>query len=482
MGVATVLLLLTGFTGCGTSPPDPTPSTLPSPAPGSVKVVDMIPASLSGEENQDSEPFLSVHPLDPRKMAASAFTPNPGGPASGVAPLFVSEDGGNTWTLRNVVPSAGAVGTGDITHASTGGTAAKLYAGILRIPGNSLLNELMTLDFASSTPMTVQASRSQVDQPFVQAARIGVNDRIYVGNNDFNAAPRSATVDVSPDGGTTWKPVRVEPRNTAGQDGPSVRPTVARDGTVYAAYFGWRSFDGSIAISDVVVVRDDAGADTFRALKGPDGLPGRFVAQGVSIPWSNAPTLGQERIGSTLSIAADPNTSATIYVAWGDRAGTRDIYTIHVRRSTDGGTSWSTDLRAIVNATNVALAIANNGTVGLLYQQVVGSGSSSRWETRLEQTRDGFATTQSTALASVPADTPPPQFLPYIGDYAYVLAAGDEFRGVFSANNTPDPADFPQGVRYQRRVNATSKTLEDASGRSVAVSIDPFYFSSPVIR
>jgi hypothetical protein len=250
---------------------------------------------------------------------------------------------------------------------------------------------------------------------------------------------------------------------------------------VYAAYFGWRSFDGNVATSDVVVVRDDSAANTFQALVGSDGLPGRLVVQGVSIPWSNGPTLGQERIGSTLSIAVDPNNSSTVYVAWGDRVGT-DIYTIHVRRSTDRGISWSADLRVIANATNAALAIANNGTVGLLYQRVDGSGSGSRWETRLEQTRDAFTTTQNAVLASVPADTPAIQFLPYIGDYNYLLAVGDEFRGVFSANNTPDLANFPQGVKYQRRINATSKTLEDASGQSVASSIDPFYFSIPVVR
>src|SRR5439155_709710 len=293
MGFATLLLLLTILAGCGTTPTGQRPSTLPRPVASAVRVVDMIPASLSGEENQDSEPFLSVHPTDPRKMAASAFTPNPEGAASGVAPVFVSEDDGKTWSLRNIVPSAGSVGTGDITHASTGGTAAALYAGILRIPGDLLLNELMTLDFGSSTPMSVQASRTQIDQPFVQAARIGLNDRVYVGNNDLGTAPRTASVDVSLDGGTTWNSVRLEARDTAGQDGPSIRPALARDGTVYAAYFGWRSFDGSVATSDVVVMRDEAAATTFQALRGADGLPGRFVAQRVKIPWANAPTLGQ---------------------------------------------------------------------------------------------------------------------------------------------------------------------------------------------
>ena len=97
------------------------------------------------------------------------------------------------------------------------------------------------------------------------------------------------------------------------------------------------------------------------------------------------------------------------------------------------------------------------------------------------QSRDGFVTVQDLILASVPADTPVQQFLPYLGDYDYLLSVGNEFRGVFSANNSPDFANFPQGVTYQRAANFNTKALNDGSGNPVAVSIDPFYFSVPVI-
>src|SRR5229473_7953299 len=46
-------------------------------APTQVKVVDLIPSSLSGETNQDSEPFLAIQTANPQVMVASAFTPNP---------------------------------------------------------------------------------------------------------------------------------------------------------------------------------------------------------------------------------------------------------------------------------------------------------------------------------------------------------------------------------------------------------------------
>jgi hypothetical protein len=259
----------------------------------------MIPRSLSAETGQDSEPFLALHPTDPLLMAASAFTRNPGGAASTTAPIFVSNNGGANWTLQNIVPSQSM--TGDITQAfdEDGGD---LYAGILRRPGNLLLNALVTADFLAPTPMGVLEARTQVDQPFVQATSVGGTDRLYVDNNDFAAGPRSATVDVSLDGGATWTPVRIEARTTSGQDGPSIRPTVADDNTVYAAFFGWRRFVSGVITSDIVVVRDDnggAGTSPFQALAGTDGLPGRRVAQNRTIRFSNAPTLGQERIGST---------------------------------------------------------------------------------------------------------------------------------------------------------------------------------------
>src|SRR5205823_5995280 len=41
-----------------------------------VRVVDLVPLSLSGETWQDAEPFLALYDSNPKLMAASAFTPN----------------------------------------------------------------------------------------------------------------------------------------------------------------------------------------------------------------------------------------------------------------------------------------------------------------------------------------------------------------------------------------------------------------------
>src|SRR5437899_4100559 len=451
----------------------------------SIKVVNLIPASLSGETNQDSEPFLAVQTANPQVMVASAFTPNPVS-STGNAPVYVSQDGGSSWVLNAITPVQRM--TCDITHAIATGEnhpRGDLHAGTLACVASVTLDESETTDVSSGTAMSVQSTRSNVDQPFVRALAISNSDHIYVGVNDFNQPNgHTATVDVSVDGGATYKSVSVEARNTMGQDGPSIRPAVASDNTVYAAFFGWRKFDGKTATSDVVVVRDDAaatGASPFQALTDPsDKLPGRVVVKNASIPWSNAPALGQERIGSTLSIAVDPNKSSIVYVGWADKGSKGDIYTLHVRNSTDRGVTWSkADLpgTTIHNATNVALAIANNGVVGFLYQQLSGG----RWVTHLVQSHDGFITSQDTVLATVPADQPAEQFLPYLGDYDYLLSAGNGFRGVFWPNNTPTFADFPHGVTFQRAADFGARTLNDGAGNLVPISIDPFSFSVPVI-
>src|SRR5207249_5150971 len=120
-----------------------------------------------------------------------------------------------------------------------------------------------TNDVLSATTMTQDATRPNVDQPFVRAIRVANTDRLYVGINDFAALPpdgRTATVDVSLNGGATFTSRRIESRNTLGQNGPSIRPAVAQDHTVYVAYFGWRANAGADVTSDVVVVRDDRGA------------------------------------------------------------------------------------------------------------------------------------------------------------------------------------------------------------------------------
>src|SRR5436309_8252262 len=77
-------------------------------------VVDAIPANMSDEQFNNTEPFLAVDPANPLTIVTSPFMLTPIGSSNG--PLLVSYDGGNTWIARSVMPScSGCFNTGDIT-------------------------------------------------------------------------------------------------------------------------------------------------------------------------------------------------------------------------------------------------------------------------------------------------------------------------------------------------------------------------------
>jgi hypothetical protein len=448
-----------------------------------IQIVNMIPNSLSGESRQDSEPNIAVNPANAKSIVGTAFTPNPMGGT--FAPIYVSSNGGATWTLNPIVPGNGFVGTSDITvaFADTGG---KLYAGILN--GTTIRFQILrTANPAAATPMTVLLDRANEDQPWTVAASVLVSgssrDRVYIGNNDFNTSPKTATVDLSLSAATGaapagFAPHQIEHGPAAPQDGPPIRIALHHDGTIYAAFHRWKTGAPNVTM-DVIMTRDDkwgSGANPFTAL----GASGVVVAPNRFVKWNAI--MGQERLGGDLAVAVDPHNSSVVWIAWCDRVGGLQgtDWTLHVARSTDRGKTWSKDLRTIKNAKNPALAVNTNSELGLLYQAFTGS----RWVTTLELTTNAWQTAPTTVvLHTAPSSTPARTFFPYLGDYVRMLAIGTNFYGVFCGNNTPDHANFPSGITYQRNANWTTKTLLALDGVTpVAVSIDPFFFHySPTV-
>jgi hypothetical protein len=453
-------------------------------------LVNMIPNSLSGETEQDSEPMLAVNRANPLQLVGTAFTPNPMGQSSTTAPVYVSADGGRTWTLNAIVP--GGDMTGDITVAF--GQSGNLYAGILRQdspPQQTELNILRTTDFRSPAPMQVLVDRLGADQPFIQSSPSGTvaaaTDRVYVGDNlpnstvDFSLDAAAATATMG------FTKTFVESRANIGQNGPQVRTACHPGGVTYVAYYGWRKQSGNFAANtlsitaDVVVVRDDSGASgpsRFGDLIDPsDAKPGRLVARNVKFPFRQLgkPSEGQQRLGGDLAIAVNPADAKIVYLVFSGLAGT--TLTTHVVRSTDSGQTWSADLLTVPFGINVSIAVNGSGDPGLLYQQLTGSGANTTWATHFRKaTAASPDVWTDLVLCQHPSLKPAKTFDPYLGDYAYMTAVGLEYFGVFSASNEPDLTHFPNGVIYQRNHDFTAKTLKNLAGATVPISIDPFFF------
>lgn len=449
-----------------------------------VRVVNMIPRSMSGETNQDSEPQLTVDPERVHTILGTAFTADPAhGPN---APVYASFDGGHTWTLDLVLPGAGGFLWDTFDQSLRFGGGSTLYAGILR-GDNAKMNILRSAPYSPTTTMQVEVQRSAIDQPYVDAVHSSGKDRVFVGNNDIGTGKWRGSVEHSADARTLPPPAGFSQSTldtrTFIRELPSVRAAAHHGGTTYVAYLAMRGTAPKTSLCDVVVARDDnfgSGGTPFTALIDTgDGQPGVRVAISTPIPWTFPFTyLGNQRIGSSLSLAVHPRHSHVVYVAWGGGPDLGSIQTLHVRRSTDHGQTWSGDLLTVPNATNPALAITGNGKVGFLYQQLVKTGSVGRWETHVRVTRDAWATPgEDILLANTPDDSSIHSFDPYLGDYDDLQAVHNEFYGIFSVDNFPDPANFPQGVVYQRNHNFSTKQLLDVNGITpVKNSVDPYFF------
>jgi len=462
-----------------------------------INVINMVPNSLSNETNQDSEPNLSINPNNPLELVGTAFTPNPTG-ATTTAPVYISQDGGNTWVLNNIVPS-GNGSTGDITVGLSKNN--RLYVGTLRGGSGLTMEILRSSNYLLPGTMTTLLTRgasvgdSNVDQPYVEVITplggSGNNsDRLYVGNNDFNGAlNRTASIEQSLNVATAPAPAnltteRLEVRVVSGQDGPPIRTAVHQDGTVYGIFDRLTNISLPNVTSDVIVVRDDnwgQGATSYNDLTDPsDGLAGRIITSGITWTFNSGVSgMGQARIGDRFSIAVDPRDSQTVYIVYVDRpTATINSNRLVVLSSTNGGNNWSTALLTANNITIPQLAVNTLGQVGLLYQQLTGSGSSQQWVTRFRQSNNGGTTWSNSILHQAPANIPVATFAPYLGDYADLIAFGKDFYGIFSGNNTPNNANFPSGITYQRNANFGTNNLRNTTNTAnVSVSIDPFFFS-----
>src|SRR5262249_44528750 len=160
---------------------------------------------------------------------------------------------------------------------------------------------------------------------------------------------------------------------------------------------------------------------------------------------------------------------------------------IFVRVSTDAGATWNDVPNTFTVSTDSALpalAVAGNGTLGMLYTRFLGGDL----ETRFIQAPSNFAFSVDTLVEYFPDGTPARVFNPYIGDYQQLVTVGNQFYGTFSASNDPNSAHFPFGVYFQRAfqdaggmnhlggdfLSAGQGTLRTLTGAAVPISIDPY--------
>jgi hypothetical protein len=230
--------------------------------------------------------------------------------------------------------------------------------------------------------------------------------------------------------------------------------------------------------SQVVVVKSTNSGGSFSSGVAAASTTGYFANVA-----NTALTLGQERTGSDLAIAVDPNNANRVVVAYGDvTGGNVGTLQLHVVESTDGGATWTNKFTtsSSVRSALPALTITANGDVALLYASY--NPSSDQLSQHLLTTTDDFATTTDSLLGTESNATPLFDFFPYLGDFYDLSSVGNELFGIFSASNFDNGtlANYPDAV-FQRCTTGVEGTasfdLCNNAGGSVSLSIDPFVFS-----
>lgn len=447
-------------------------------------VVNMIPPELSDEHGQNSDPFLAVSPGAALIIGAANYPAT----ANTKTPLFRSSDYGKNWSaLFSVLPTT-AVENQTYCFSGNGTSFYGAITGTTEAGRNFLV--VRGTDLSGNKSLDTISTSSQIsDQPYLQARQTDGRESVYIGelalrsSLDVKQAMAAVRVLTPSQPQFIVVPIEARPLPGSGQDAPAVRPALAaNDGTVYVAFIRWQTIDGPVTPGEIVVVRDDGdgATKTFQSLIDPqDRKPGRLVATNQTFQLDQS--FGQQDNVLDLAIAVHPQNSAIVYLCWGSYDTAQKTYQLHLRVSSDRGESWSNDLLPpIPSAVNPALAVAEDGSVGFLYQQFVTNPKGEVWETHFRQQDAGSTVWSDLKLSSFPTAIEPKkektEGVPYLAYRLNLIASGGVFYGAFSAPNIPESQYFPQGVRFQRRYG-NGKLISNDEKTEVPFSIDPYFFS-----
>ena len=126
-----------------------------------LRAVDLIPASASGEEAQNSEPSIAVNPINTMQMFAATF----GGGGDTGNPYFFSADGGATWSIFDNLEH------NDTTSAwKVDGSAVLVATMVSENPsGGPLLTDSVTPPGGSfGEPINKYVGTNRNDQPWIR--------------------------------------------------------------------------------------------------------------------------------------------------------------------------------------------------------------------------------------------------------------------------------------------------------------------------
>ena len=491
----------------------------PTPIVRDVVVDNDDPTLINTDIGNDGETTIAIDPNNTNEIVISAFS----GSWGANSPIWHSLDGGVTWSFENQVPAppgiAGAIGCPcdqafdfDRNNAVSGTflTSVDIFSGTTNDPTMSnVWNWLVQMGLAQRTN---NVTTTGIDQPWLLVNRdptTASQDNIYVAYDELNSNSMRVAVSL----GTN--PPNFVRDNLSGNTGggfvnPGHRLAVNRNnGAVYSL---WQvraggGDDGSHNISYRLNQSTDGG-QTW-TLNGNAG--GIQVATGDSNQacvagcgpgcTNNTFKFGTVNalLGGVLHAAVDP-TNNDVYYVYGTRDATTNNNRLAIRRLTPngmGGLNIGAEVFVTgqVQAALPSVAVASDGTVGVLYTQFNGLSPLSgfpMFSVHFAMSIDQGQTFPTNLvlenfLSSATDSGACRQRV--LGDYQQVKAVGTTFFGAFTGNGVPfgrpianhDPIFFRVQTECTINCPANITAANDPGECDAVVNYDPEDISCGVV-
>ena len=434
------------------------------PIGSSISVVDAVvsntdPNLKNIDAAGDSELSIAVDPNNNNRIVMTAFS----GSWGATAPLWLSVNGGATWTKEFTVnPPIGVGGvpgcpcdqTVDFTHS--GALAGAFLTGgpdnIYTALSNNLTSAAGAFNYFNtggvSQATTHLGAVNNEDQPWqlvgsrVHGFRIFEN--VFVAYDDFNSAPDMRVAVAS----TTTDPLNFNIDNRTGFSTGFVNPghrlaTDARTGSVYSLF--QRSPNAGAGGSrniNYMLNRSLDGGQTWTLNGSTTGI---VVANADSTQPQPKFCTTNALLGGADHAAVDPVTGDVVYV-YGNRDPVTGNNRLAMRRLTSDGAGGLTIgpqlfVTGQVQAAIPSVAITQNRAVGVFYYTCDGfSGAGFPiFTAHFTVSTDGGATFSDNILETFlsPAKDNGNSRQRVLGDYMQVKALANTFYGAFSGNGVP---------------------------------------------
>ena len=425
------------------------------------------PTLTSTDQFGDSEPAIAINVANTSEIVITAFSgfnwTNPGTSLPGDAPLWLTTDGGNTWTKEETIPSPEDVYGKFCPCDQTVdyGRSSELFGSFLTVnPTNIYSGSTINPADVSSWQWPVQKHQATLtdfgapnhaDQPWLLVNPdpfVSTQDNAYVAYDDFSGGCCSSpTLRVSTALGTA-PPFFVRDVLT-GVSSPFINPghRLAADrstGFVYELY-QVRIAPGADGISqniNFVLNRSTDGGATW-------GLNGS--ATGIVVANADS-TQPRPKFGTVNALLGGVDHVAVDHV-------TGDVYVVHGNRDARTGNNRLSIVR-LVNDGNGGLAIANrafitgqvqaalpsvavnaSGIVGVLYDTFDGFSSTGFpiFSAHLAISRDQGSSFSDQVIETFlsPTTDNGNGRQRVLGDYQQLKSLGNIFYGTFTGNGVP---------------------------------------------